>query len=249
MSCRSSSPVVSTAGIEAAFAAPPDPSALLASTLPSLRGQPVYAYIVTTIKTRPPDYRLQQTGCAPNFHGGRITLCTCKHKDRATFKPASNQDDPWKKVWVAGLTSKTEDPSRSLAYLMCVERSFLSQMDLWRELPDKCRRAKCASNSPVGDLYEPKPASKRGPFDPLNYNAPVAGHAHSPGWRLNSWHNDIVRWRGSKPHRLLLGQAAQSYRWTHTRMILKLNVIGHSAHHRLYDSLAEFIDDLQEFEP
>jgi len=55
----------------------------------------VYAYIVTTIKTTT-DYQLIQEGSAPNFDGERITLCTCKHKDRATFRPLNDQDDPWK---------------------------------------------------------------------------------------------------------------------------------------------------------
>jgi len=119
-----------------AFAAPTSPSTLLASTPVTLREQPVYAYIVTTIKTT--NYQLVQNGSAPNFDGRRITLCTCKHKDRATFRPVKDQDDPWKNVWVAGLTSKTADPSRSLAYLMCVERSFLNQRELWRYLPNDC---------------------------------------------------------------------------------------------------------------
>src|SRR2546428_8956797 len=144
MTCRSSAPVAFLNSGGQSFPAPQTPGALLASTPATLRDQPVYAYIVTSINTVPPDFQLQQTGSGPNFDGGRITLCTCKHKDRATFHRSSDPNDPWKNVWVAGLTSKSEDPSRSLAYLMCVERSFLSQMELWRALPDSCRRAKSA---------------------------------------------------------------------------------------------------------
>jgi hypothetical protein len=210
----------------------------------------VYAYIVTTIETTT-GYQLIQKGSAPNFDGGRITLCTCKHKDRATFHPSNDQSDPWKNVWVAGLTSKTEDPSRSLAYLMCVECSFLNQRELWRSLPFRCRQTKSASKSKLGDLFEPKAAAKNDPYDPANYYYPAVGrHSHAREDNPKQWHNDIKRWgRHSRPHRLLLGRTAQSYQWLNVKMILKLNVIGASAHHAMYPSLRDFIKDLQEFDP
>lgn len=244
--CSSSKPVVNDGG---SFLAPSSPGALIASITATLREQPVYAYIVTTIKTTG-DYQLVQQGSAPNFDGGRITLCTCKHKDRATFSPSNNPNDPWENVWVAGLTSKSEDPSRSLAYLTCVERSFLNQMELWRYLPGDCRQAKSASKSEVGDLFEPKASATDDAFSPSNYRSPIVGHVHAPLKQPNAWHRDVMRWGGwSKPHRLLLGQAAQSYRWRHVKIILKLDAMGISAHHRMYDSLNEFIADLQEFDP
>ena len=250
MSCRSSNLANNTAESGSAFLVPSDPNALLASIPANLLGQRVYAYIVTTIKTRPPNYRLQQTGSAPNFSGGRITLCTCKHKDRATFHPSSDPHDPWKDVWVAGLTSKSEDPSRSLAYLMRVERSFLSQLELWRYLPVTCRRAKSASRSETGDCYEPKLSATSHPYDPSSYHPPMGGHVHSSARHPNSWYHDVMQWgQRSQPHRLLLGHATQSYRWIHVKMILKLDVIGHSAHHRMYPSLSDFVANLQEFDP
>lgn len=247
MTCRSSSSTPLAIGGGQGFAAPRSPNDLLASTPVELREQPVYAYIVTTIKTTQPDFQLQQTGSAPNFDGGRITLCTCKHKDRATFQPVKGEPDPWKDVWVAGLTSKSEDPSRSLAYLMCVERSFLSQVELWRALPNHSRQAKSASKFVRGDLFEPKAAASKDPYNPAHYHAPVAGHVHSLG---DNWHRDVVRWgRWSQPHRLLLGQATQSFRWLNVKMVLKLDAMGVSAHHRMYASLNEFIANLQEFDP
>ena len=231
------------------FVSPPSPKDLLASIPASLCNRPVYAYIIRTIKTTG-DYQLIQQGSAPNFDGGRITLCTCKHKDRATFRPSNNPNDPWENVWVAGLTSRSEDPSRSLASLICVERSFLNQTDLWRYLPGDCRQAKSASRSEVGDLFEPKAGASDDPFNPANYCSPIAGHVHGTPKKPNAWHEDVMRWgRSSKPHRLLLGQAAQSYRWMRVTMILKLDAIGVSAHHRMYASLNEFIADLQEFDP
>ena len=209
----------------------------------------MYVYIVTTIKTTP-DYQLKQRGSGPNFKGGRITLCTCKHKDRATLHLSRDSDDPWKNVWVAGLTSKTADPSRSLAYLMCVERSFLNQRGLWCCLPSDCRQAKSASKSDLGDLYEPKAAAKTDPYNPKCYNSPISEHVHSTEEKPNEWFKDIKGWGNhSRPHRLLVGQVAQSYRWVQVKMILKPDVIGASAHHRIYASLIEFIENLQEYDP
>ena len=155
------------------------------------------------------------------------------------------------KVWVAGLTSKSEDPSRGLAYLMCVERSFLSQMEIWRALPDYCRPAKSASKSELGDLFEPKATAVNNPYEPGNYEAPPHDrHVHSTDKYPNTWHRDVERWckRRSKPHRLLLGQIAQSYRWRNVQMILR-GAMGNTAHHRKYDSLKDFIDCLQKFDP
>jgi len=44
----------------------------------------VYAYVLTTIKYKNGEFI--QTGSAPNFQGGLITLCTCKRFMR-TWKP------------------------------------------------------------------------------------------------------------------------------------------------------------------
>src|SRR5437016_5075299 len=121
MNCRNSRSTHFVNDGGRAFGAPSRPEALLKGIPATLRGQPVYAYIVTSITTTT-DYQLVQEGNGPNFDGGRITLCTCKHKDRATFHSSKDRHDPWKNVWVAGLTSRSADPSRSLAYLMCVEQ-------------------------------------------------------------------------------------------------------------------------------
>lgn len=127
----------------------------------------------------------------------------------------------------------------------------MSQAELWRALPDSCRRAKSASKSEWGDLFEPKAAAANDPYNPANYEAPPRGkHVHSTDEHPNTWHNDVMRWgRWSKPHYLLIGQATQSYRWMHVKMIVKLNSMGVSAHHRMYGSLNEFSADLQEFDP
>jgi hypothetical protein len=69
--------------------------------------QPVYVYIVTSVKNC--GGFLGQTGTGPNFQSDRITLCTCKHKDRALWplvgKRGTNSADHWQGMWVAGLCS------------------------------------------------------------------------------------------------------------------------------------------------
>jgi hypothetical protein len=249
MSCRTSRPLPSSNAEVQAFAVPSSPKALLRLVDRTLRTKPVYCYIVTTIETTSA-FDLQQMGSAPNFAGGCITLCTCKHKDRATIRMLKNSSDPWRGVWVAGLTSKSANPSRSLAYLMYVERSFSSQLALWNCLPKACRREKSASRTKLGDLYVPKPAARDEPHIPANYRSPLRGHVHSPTRDRQMWHRDIEQWgRVPRPHRLLLGQAAQSYRWVHVEMVLKPNAIGSTAHHKIYDSLSDFIEALTKFDP
>jgi len=99
-------------------------------------------------------------------------------------------------------------------------------------------------------LFEPKATAANAPHNPTNYYSPIYGHVHSTKEHPNKWHHDVMRWgRWSKEHRLLLGQATQSYRWMNIKMILNPNAIGVSAHHRIYDSLNEFIADLQKFAP
>jgi len=60
-------------------------------------GDLVYSYIIATIKLR--DSRFVRTGSAPNFQGGRITLCTCKH-----FMRTFLDKDAWVGKWIAGFT-------------------------------------------------------------------------------------------------------------------------------------------------
>ena len=164
---------------------------------------------------------------------------------------SKNPKDPWKSVWVAGFTSKTEDPSRSLAYLMCVEASFPNQYALWHGLSSQCRNAKLASRSPIGDVFKSRPNAAANPHDLNYYEPPVLGnHVHSTWRDPNIWLGDISCWgKKSLPHWLLLGKVGQSYQWPTVKMILKLGVMGATAHHKQFDSLNDFIDSLQEYDP
>ena len=249
MSCRGSTPGRVPHDERELLRAPHSPRGLADSLTQSLLERPVYSYIVTTITTNS-DRVLQQNGSAPNFGGGRITLCTCKHKDRATFCPSGDASAAWDNVWVAGLTSKTQDPSRSLAYVMLVERSFPNQWELWNYLPEECRRAKSASHSVLGDVFEPKAGAEREPHNPANYSAPIKEHVHSPEENPNMWHHDVMQWgRRSVSHRLLLGDPEWSFRWRKAEMVMKPGAVGATAHHKLFTTLRAFIDLLEKYEP
>jgi hypothetical protein len=239
MSC-SSSRKYSARQETGAFPAPKTPKSLVAAVPPSLRNAPVYSYIVTTFRTDPAG-TLTQTGNSPNFAGGRITLCACKHKDRATMHLSRDPNDPWKGVWVAGFTSKTEDPSRALAYLMHVESSFPNQNSLWTHLPASCRRDKCVSHDPLGDLFEPRASATKTPHAPSSYHPPMSGHRHEDCWQY-----DIQEWGAKhRPHRLLLGAKDLSFRWTKVAMVARpQGVMGATAHHKVFDTLSDFVDAL-----
>src|SRR3989442_2468009 len=72
---------------------------------PTLQEHPLYVYIVTSAKVQAGAF--VQEGSAPNFQGGLISICACKHEDRASPSPSGRRGphagDPWKDVSVAGL--------------------------------------------------------------------------------------------------------------------------------------------------
>jgi hypothetical protein len=98
--------------------------------------RPVYGYIMTSVENR--GGSLFQAGTAPNFQGDRITLCTCKHKDRCSPPPIGKRGpcllEPWWGVWVAGLCSRTQCQPRALFYLMLVNGSYESPAAIWNAL-------------------------------------------------------------------------------------------------------------------
>lgn len=190
MACRSSKTKAAPRANQLSYRAPSSRQALLRSIPAVLQDHPVYSYVVTTIEILP-GLQLHQTGSAPNFHGGRITLCTCKHRDRAMFYPSGNRSKPWDDVWVAGVTSRSFNPVWTLAYLMLVEDTFRDQWTIWNHVPPNARNAKSASRSVIGDLYEPKLGASANPHSPANYQSPMAGHVHTRGRNPKEWHHDI----------------------------------------------------------
>jgi len=165
----------------------------------------IYAYVLCTVENE--NHKFSQKGCGPNFQGGLVTLCTCKHFMR-TWRDVLD----WKGIWIAGLTkfNLMEDGKNYLFYLMKVSESFHSQKEIWNSLSPKERNAKNAGVDPLGDIYEPKD-NIQDEFDPSDYHAPK-NHVHLTG---NQWHKDInyVNRYGKRPA-LLVGDTKYSFLWS-----------------------------------
>ena len=149
----------------------------------------VYVYVVRTVDLR--GRRFAQCGNSPNFQGGVVTLCACKHKMRAS--PVFGRSG--RPLWIAGITrSRLVDGRRCrhLFYLMYVPLThrFRSQAEMWESLPPETRQAKSAAFSPLGDLYEPLREGLRGEtaLAVENYRPPCSEHGH---FRDGTWHKDI----------------------------------------------------------
>ncbi|MCD6571050.1 MAG: hypothetical protein J7L53_10150 [Deltaproteobacteria bacterium] len=174
----------------------------------------VYYYVVNTVEcNEETGKQMYNTGSAPNFQGGIITLCTCKHAMRATGDFHNN-------VWVAGLTglevarrSGTKD-NNLLFYLGKVKHAFQHYGELIeymkRERPGAID-AKNASYNIRGDLYIPKPAVKDY-FDPRQYDSPHKNHVHKDNWQNDI--NYIYRNNLNKHAKYLLSDEEYSFAWS-----------------------------------
>ena len=104
----------------------------------------VYAYIMSSSSVVLDGVNLLRKGTGPNFQGGYITLCTCKHRMRTTL-PA----DEWRGTWVAGFTSVECGGRHWLLYLGKVKEAYESQSELWHSnaLPQR-RDTQSPPNTP-----------------------------------------------------------------------------------------------------
>jgi len=169
----------------------------------------IYFYILSTLEYE--NGKINQYGTAPNFQGGILSLCTCKHWMR-TFSNFINEDD----LWIAGLTGKNlikKDGENFLYFLMKVGKKYNSHYDAWYDLPDNIRNIKCASKNKFGDLFKPKENIKD-KFDPNSYFEPLSDHSHN---KLNGsgelmWHKDIKKIY-QKPYVLLFGDPKYNFIW------------------------------------
>lgn len=167
----------------------------------------VYVYVVATIKNKKGQFI--QTGSAPNFQGGMITLCTCKHRLRS-FREIT----AWEGVWIAGFTGINAgiEGRNALVYLTKVSMTFQSHRDFWfsNKIPDKTKQAKAAYLHRCGDIFKPK-RKDLDHFQPDNYYPPREDHVHA---HKNQWHNDVnyVGVKGRRPA-LLVGDPDYSFLW------------------------------------
>jgi hypothetical protein len=219
-------------------------SALKHSIPDGLQARPVYVYVITTVGNE--NCQFVQTGSAPNFQGGCITLCTCKHKDRAySPKPDCHGPDstqPWKGIWVTGICGPAAISPRGLFYLMLVGEVFDSHADAWKTLRKPV--AKSVARNVFGDIYEPK-ANITDKWAASNYKQSATGHVHEDEFAR---FKDIERvYRPDRHPKLLLGDVKQSFIWSSPLIRLKWSTdeSWKTAHHRFYPCLKYFTSQLQ----
>ena len=179
-------------------------------------GGDCYAYVVDTIKINRTGQFCQE-GSGPNWQGGRITLCTCKHWMRTFREPKD-----WIGCWIAGFTSRTTDGHHWLVYLMQVQHAFVSHAELWRsgKLPKRTLTAKAATRHRLGDLFEPlNSCNDEHEYSCNYYREPVPGHSHADKRWPDQWHKDI-HYRGASGRRpaLLVGDRNRSFVWSRRRI-------------------------------
>jgi hypothetical protein len=170
----------------------------------------VYFYVIQSIVNRGGHFI--QTGCGPNFEGGLITLCTCKHRMR-TFM---DRED-WTGKWIAGFTNMaTGHGANFLVYLMRVSHAFESHSDLWlsSNIPTTAKQAKAAHANRFGDIYKPR-STLTDPYDPRDYTPPHNDHVHA-----GRWQRDIAYVGCSGRYAsLLVGDPDRSYLWNRPMLI------------------------------
>ncbi len=170
-----------------------------------------YSYIVRSISMDDYGQRFEQHGSAPNFQGGRLTLCTCKHQMRTSLECCE-----WPGTWVAGFTSRQiHDGRHWLFYLTRVQKGHESHADLWASLPAGVRETKSAKKNFLGDVYAPQGrVTGDGRFDPRRYYTP-SRHSHRRHRCDNGWHNDIDYWYSDRYGRpsLLIGDPHRTFIW------------------------------------
>jgi hypothetical protein len=177
----------------------------------------VYSYVVKSVRMDEQGKQFEQWGSAPNFQGGRLTLCTCKHQMRTNLETP----EEWRGTWIAGFTSRSlrvaGAPERRhwLFYLTKVRAGYDSHAELWRNLPARTREQKSAKDTFLGDVFVPRGrVSGDGRFDPARYYTP-SRHSHRRNSCDTGWKNDIDYWcvdRYGRPS-LLVGDPQLTFIW------------------------------------
>lgn len=208
----------------------------------------VYSYVMSSVLLDQ-DKQFQQRGSGPNFQGGYITLCTCKHRMRASLPV-----EKWETNWIAGFTSRSFTGSRYhgrhwLFYLAQVESAYESHSELWHALSAEVRQTKAAGNSRLGDLYEPThQLNGIDCFDPSYYHTPPVAHSHHKHACDNGWRIDIdykrkrtLKHKPKRPASLLVGNPRLSFLWREPLLFL-----NGRWRQKKWDCLSEFLLNLKE---
>jgi hypothetical protein len=201
-----------------------------------------YSYVVRTVSFDDDSANFEQNGSAPNFQGGMLTLCTCKHQMRAT---GSSVD--WKDVWVAGFTSRTIHKGRHwLFYLAKIDASYDSHADIWKSMAASARKAKAADSHFLGDIFSPKKPLPTGiaRHSPSRYVTPSV-HTHRQHRGDKGWHNDINYYLASKYGHpaLLVADPTNTFLWDEP-MIYFAN--DHCRNYHKWLTLPQLVSRLEE---
>ena len=210
-----------------------DLQALRGAVLRAAGGR-VISYIVRS--TEKEDGRHWQRGSGPNWQGGLITLCTCRHDIRAW-----RSCDEWRNWWIAGFTVVGgRDRGNSLVYLMRVRDAFKSHMEMWASLPEETRRAKATDSNVLGDVYRPRPGrSAAGCFAPKSYVKPHPRHPHSNP--EEKWYKDVTKYMRTRVSCLLAGDPELSFLWSEPLIRL---VDCPLIHHKEWPALSDLLGHL-----
>lgn len=201
-----------------------------------------YSYVLSSVKFDQEATAFEQHGSAPNFQGGVLTLCTCKHQMRAT-----QSAEDWQGVWVAGFTSRTIcDGKHWLFYLAKIDSAHESHADLWQTMNARTRNAKAADSHFLGDIFKSKMPHPIGNdrFSPIRYVKPSI-HAHRQHRGDKGWHNDI-NYRHADRYRhppLLVGDPSNTFIWDQPLIYFRGN---HCRNFHKWTSLSQLVSQLRE---
>ena len=201
-----------------------------------------YSYVLSTVKLEHESTSFEQHGSAPNFQGGVLTLCTCKHQMRATQSAGD-----WKGVWLAGFSSRTiYDGKHWLFYLAKIDSAHESHADLWQAMKARTRNAKVADSHFLGDIFSPKSPFPTGSarFTPGRYITP-SNHAHRQHRGDRGWRNDI-NYRHADRYRqppLLVADPSKTFIWDEP---LIFYACDHCRNFHKWSSLADLVANLKE---
>ena len=191
-----------------------------------------YSYIIRSL--RYPNENFIQLGSGPNFQGGLVTLCTCKHQMR-TWKDVKD----WKDLWVIGVSNLTKIKLEKnyLVYMMKISESYISFNELWNKLPNKTKTIKNTRVNIFGDVYQPKDNIKDF-YDHKNYYKPINAHSHSSE---ESFTKDISYMLNGRRPALLIGDPDLTFIWSKPIISLKQK---HIRGNPFYKNKVEFFKNL-----
>ncbi len=168
----------------------------------------VYRYVVATVENV--NGRFVQHGSGPNWQGGVLTLCTCKHAMRTFLEPEN-----WHDVWIAGFSGVRAGGGRNaLVYLTRITAAYSSHSALWQSplLTQQAKRAKSATIERFGDIFEPRDGAQS-PYAARNYQIPCADHVHdsiitgTTILTILALTNGVRRYWWAIPHKPIFGSA------------------------------------------